>query len=481
MTPNVARLLVRWGVADVIGADLVAFDRLNLRRKDGRVVGTTGTPGRGGPERWADAPWWLVHRMHLHAGLVRVARRQGVALVTGVRVAAIRHERVQGGGTDGAPPVRVLDGQGRAWTFGLVVGADGLKSVTRRTILPDVKPRAPTNNAAYRAVVPMEMVRNDPVAGELVKQPTMDVWMGAAEGKGHGYIITYPISGGKVFNLVLSHHRPQPVDDVEDASLEEMKETYKDYDPRLRRILDMIPEGIRRWPLLVTRCPTWSSPDKNVVLMGDAAHSMVNHLAQGAATAMEDGAFLGVILREVGKGSITLREAIAKYEEERMPLADLKQQKSFVMGAIYHLEDGSPEQVARDGAMEGELRGEQLLRTPNMHADPHLWRTMFGENRCGICGRDKLLVLTGTTEYDPEAHAEKAVSQLLAKRELRNAVTGVTRDTVSHSQTIPDTPGSVSEADVVSVERNIHELLAAVGRSEGQVTPLSRTSGSPTR
>ena len=35
---------------------------------------------------------------------------------------------------------------------------------------------------------------------------------------------------------------------------------------------------------------SWSSPVKNVVLMGDAARSMVNHMAQGAATSMEDGA-----------------------------------------------------------------------------------------------------------------------------------------------------------------------------------------------
>lgn len=37
---------------------------------------------------------------------------------------------------------------------------------------------------------------------------------------------------------------------------------------------------------------SWSSNLKNVVLMGDAAHSMVSNMAQGAATSTEDGAFL---------------------------------------------------------------------------------------------------------------------------------------------------------------------------------------------
>lgn len=86
MTPNAARLLQRWGVAEAIGPDLVQFDRLNLRTKEGRVVGGTDAPGGGGPERWAKAPWWLVHRMHLHDGLVRVAREKGVVVVTGARV-----------------------------------------------------------------------------------------------------------------------------------------------------------------------------------------------------------------------------------------------------------------------------------------------------------------------------------------------------------------------------------------------------------
>ncbi len=69
--------------------------------------------------------------------------------------------------------------------------------------------------------------------------------------------------------------------------------------------------------------------------MGDAAHSMQNHLAQGAATSMEDGAFLGRVLQDVVRGNLTLAEAIHVYEKTRMPRAWLKQQASFTMGALY--------------------------------------------------------------------------------------------------------------------------------------------------
>lgn len=124
--------------------------------------------------------------------------------------------------------------------FYLVIGSDGMNSIVRRTILPHVKLRPPTGNCAYRAIVPFAQIRQDPVARELVEKLTMEVWM--AEGS---YIITYPISGGKDFNLVLSHHREKPVD------MREVRETYREYDERNRRVVDMIPSA-QRWPLAVT-------------------------------------------------------------------------------------------------------------------------------------------------------------------------------------------------------------------------------------
>jgi salicylate hydroxylase len=128
----------------------------------------------------------------------------------------------------------------------------------------------------------------------------MDVWMGP-----NRYIITYPISTGRDCNVVLSHHRPTPVTSVEPEPnhVEILKREYVDYDPRIRRVIEMIPAPVSRWPLMVTNMlNSWASPGKNVVLMGDAVHSMVNHMAQGAATAMEDGEFLGLCRKLLWKG-----------------------------------------------------------------------------------------------------------------------------------------------------------------------------------
>lgn len=89
------------------------------------------------------------------------------------------------------------------------------------------------------------------------------------------YIITYPISNAKDFNLVLSHFREPPVDTVKEVSIEEVRNEYKDFDPRIRRIVEKIQAPVSRWPLLLTGpLNSWSNREKNIVLIGDAAHSM---------------------------------------------------------------------------------------------------------------------------------------------------------------------------------------------------------------
>ena len=41
MTPNVSRFLIKWGVSDIIGDDLVQCDSIRMRRRDGKTVAYT--------------------------------------------------------------------------------------------------------------------------------------------------------------------------------------------------------------------------------------------------------------------------------------------------------------------------------------------------------------------------------------------------------------------------------------------------------
>ncbi|OIW25480.1 salicylate hydroxylase [Coniochaeta ligniaria NRRL 30616] len=377
MTPNVSVLLQRWGVDKVIGDNLVQFEELNMRRKDGTLVGHTTIAT---VEEALGRPWWVVHRAHLHEGLAKVAQDLGADIFIDSAVTRVHYQDSQ--------EVTVETKRGAKYSFDLLIGADGINSVTRKHLFPEVAPEPPTTNCAYRAMVPYDQIRKDPVAKEIVEKLTMEVWM--AE---NAYIITYPINAGTMFNLVLSHHRPQKLRATEhDVPIHELHDEFKDFDPRIKRIVDMI-DKTSRWPLMVTGpMKSWSSPRKNVVLMGDAAHSMVNHMAQGAATSMEDGAFIARCIAKVIEGKLRLDEAVRIYEEERMPKAYMKQQVSFLNGAIWHLPDG-PEQRARDKAMAPELQGKYFIRSSNLYGDPQTVLEVYG--------------------YDAEEHADNALEQFL--------------------------------------------------------------------
>ena len=377
-------------MADVIGDNLVRMEELNMRKRDGTKIGYTPMKR---VENALGQPWWVVHRAHLHEGLVEVAKVTGADVIINSKVTKIDYQS--------DAQVKVTTCRGKQHAFDLLIGSDGINSIVRKTLFPDVKPKPPTSNCAYRAIVPYDQIRKDPVAKELIEKLTMEVWM-----SDKSYIISYPISAGEKFNMVLSHHRPNLVNAVEEADMQELRDTYKDYDPRIKRIVNMVPEA-QRWPLIVTGpLKTWSSPTRNVVLMGDAAHSMVNHMAQGAATSMEDGAFLAKTVGEVVKGNMSMAEAVELYEKERMPKADFKQQVSFINGAIWQLPDG-PEQQARDAAMLPELNRQPFMRSPNLYGDPATVLEVYG--------------------YDAEAHAESAFVRYLQRREPAHPQTGITK------------------------------------------------------
>jgi len=324
MTPNVARFLQRWGVSEIIGANLVQCERINIRAADGSLIAFSDFKRI---VRDYGFPWWVVNRYHLLEGLAGACRKHGVEIVLDARV----DEIVFSDAVDSR--VGVVTEKGAKHKFDLLVGSDGLKSVVRKRLFPDVKPAALTMNAAYRAVIPYEEVFAKVPEAKAVLGNNIDVW--TAPGS---YFISYPMTAGKDFNAVLSHHTRDNhvVEDVEEADMDELRESFASYDPIVQKIIRLIPES-KRWPLLMTGpLESWSNKAKNVVLMGDAAHSMVNHLAQGAATSMEDGIFLGRVMSEVVRGILSLPEAVEIYEKTRMPRAWTKQQVSFTNGKQTH-------------------------------------------------------------------------------------------------------------------------------------------------
>lgn len=332
---------------------------------------------------------WVARRDHLHAGLTESARRHGVNLVVNARVEKMDHSGEQ---------VIVTTTKSQTYTFDLLIGSDGIKSFVRKSLFPDVAPKAVSKVAAYRAVIPYEELFAKVPEARAIFGNTCDAFGGE-----NGYLIFYPLSGGKELNLVAAHHVDYYMDSVEDVKdINVMRDFYQGYSPMLRKIVDLIP-STRRWPLLVIPpMKTWSNERKNVVLLGDAVHSMQMHMAQGAGTAMEDGAFLGRMMSEVVRGVITIPEAVALYEKHRMPRAWIKQQSSYVCGELYMYTGARTEDRNRASAPEVAA----VKRNPVKPAEPpttyrpwQLW-----------CNQDSI---PSIHNYDAEADADWAVCDYL--------------------------------------------------------------------
>lgn len=261
MTGNVSRFLIRTGVSDIIGDNLVQVDEMRSWTQDeinnqieskliGRIDVRHIVKNQG-------FPWWVVRRDHLHAGLVQGAKRHGVKLVVGFRVAKIeQHGKGKG--------VTVTSQKGSSHHFDLVVAADGIKSAMRGIVFPNLKPQVASNVAAYRAIIPYEEVYAAIPEARMKIGNTADIWVGPG-----GYILLYPLTAGKELNFVTAFEQERPVAELEDVELRDFRAHYEGWDPFILKIVDMVKET-KRWPLLVIPpVKTWSNEEKNIVFMGE--------------------------------------------------------------------------------------------------------------------------------------------------------------------------------------------------------------------
>ncbi|WEH39187.1 FAD-dependent monooxygenase [Streptomyces sp. NBC_01218] len=187
----------------------------------------------------------------------------------------------------------------------LVVGADGIKSVVRKELFGDRGPVF-SGEHAYRAVIPVDACHG------MAVDDNLRMYIGR---------------GTKVYLLPL-RHRDQVSFDVTalcpdstwspQITKDDLLATLDGFDERLVNIardLDMDTVNVRA-VYDIDPVDTWHTD--SVVLVGDAAHSMLHHQGQGANSAIEDAGALADALRSAD----TVKEALAHYQAIRKPVTD---------------------------------------------------------------------------------------------------------------------------------------------------------------
>ncbi len=311
------------------------------------------------------APMLVVHRGDLQRVLHASAINKLVEIRTSQQVVNV----------DSNFEARVQLASGK-WVHGdILIGADGIHSLVRKRIASclGINDRiAPTGDSAYRVTILRRKLAGEEEILQQLDRGISTRWMGP-----RGHIMAYPMRKDRsLYNMVFVRlSKPGKADSgnlwSEKGDLQEMMDFYQDWSPTVKRLISYItPSELMEWPLNIhTTLPKWVV--NKVALLGDACHSMLPYLAQGAAQAIEDAGVLAVCLSMTAH----VPGALKVYEAVRKTRAETIQSSATAMRTVLHLPDG-PEQEERDRNMKGA--GKPGAKNPDLWADRAFQDLMWG-------------------------------------------------------------------------------------------------------
>jgi 3-hydroxybenzoate 6-monooxygenase len=296
--------------------------------------------GEGVRRRFGN-PYAVIHRADVHLSLLEgVQQTELIELVTGTEVVRVEQD---------AGCVSVTDARGYVHPGVALIGCDGVKSAVRQQLVGDLV--RVSGHVVYRAVVeapefPANLRWNAPV-----------LWAGP-----NCHLVHYPLRHGEQYNLVVTFHSRKPETwSVTEGSREEVLSYFEGIAERPRQLLSL-PKNWTRWAT-ADREPIGQWSFGRATLLGDAAHPMLQYLAQGACMALEDAVTLGESLRVNGGD---FERAFALYERSRITRTARVVLSTREMGRIYHAK--GVERLVRNDLWRG--------RTPERFYDALEW--LFG-------------------------------------------------------------------------------------------------------
>jgi salicylate hydroxylase len=270
-------------------------------------------------------PYAVTHRADIHGSLL-----DGCKALPGL-IELRTSTRVTGFDQDGSS-VRVTTQNGKIEGTALV-GADGGRSVIREKIVGDPLPPV-TGHMCYRAVLKIDEVPKD------LRLPAATLWAGH-----NTHIVHYPLRGWKLFNLVatvIGKHTSGGHNEL--AMPDEVLPLFSHYCEKPTKLM-RTPKEYRRW-MLQYREPVENWSRGRVTLLGDAAHFMLQYMAQGAAMAMEDAVCLGACADEADGD---FEKCFLDYQRKRLVRASRVQvSANSLVGQIFHVPDGIERQIRND-------------------------------------------------------------------------------------------------------------------------------------
>jgi 2-polyprenyl-6-methoxyphenol hydroxylase-like FAD-dependent oxidoreductase len=283
LAPNAMHALRELGLADALITRGFAPTRARgeIRRMDGTVLKRADFPVRAA----LGGPMVVALRPALHGVLLDAIGTDAITLGTEVT------------GFDASPQyVVVRFSNGETATGDLLVGADGVGSVVRRTLHPSEPPPRSSHIGAVRGTVHGAVRHLRDLWGVYYLGPGLESFLVRASDTGIYWALSVALE-------LLPKDMRDPREILAFMS-PKMDATF--------RVVTSTTDDLR-FDELVDRDPISQWGTGRVTLLGDAAHPMLPHTGQGAAQAIVDAMALGKALAK----STDVESALRGYERER--------------------------------------------------------------------------------------------------------------------------------------------------------------------
>lgn len=318
--PNAVKVLHRLGLeAPLADAAVAPLGTQSRNWASGRII--RNFPLGETYRRRYGAPHYHIHRADLHAMLREAAGAQSLRLASRFT-----------GFTQDAGGVTLQLAGGETLKGDVLIGADGVHSVIRDTLFGPDAPRF-SGLLAWRGLASVERL-----AGLGIERHT-HAWWGPRK-----HFVHYYVDRGRLMNWVgvvpAGDWRVESWSARGDKS--EALAEFAGWHRIVRAIIEATDEPFK-WALYDRDPrPGWSRG--RVTLLGDAAHSMLPFMSQGAAQSVEDGYLLA---RCLAASPQDVPAALARYEGLRFERTRRVQLGSRANGEVFHL--SSPlARLARD-------------------------------------------------------------------------------------------------------------------------------------
>jgi len=310
--PNVFKMFDVLGVTEAINDVAVFPDNLVMRDAlTGNQI-TRVPVGSAAFRARYKYPYGVIYRPDLHNVLIEACAASPLI--------DLQVEQKVTGYEDTGERVRVFTEAGTTHEGAALIGADGLWSVVRGQLVNDGKPRV-SGHIAYRAVLPTAEVPAQ------IDQNNIVLWAGPRT-----HLVHYPLHRGDIFNLVAVFHSDRYEEGWDTyGDPEELNARFQGEHEDVLTMLGKI-ESWRMW-VLCDREPIRDWSRGRVTLLGDAAHPMLQYLAQGACMATEDGVCLA---NRVAHNGDDFETAFKEYQGLRYLRTARVQLTARLFGDIYH-------------------------------------------------------------------------------------------------------------------------------------------------